>query len=85
MASVTVCGDVADAIDGCSAVILPLPVSMDGVSLNSPNSNITLAELLRIIPDNAIILAGRIPPALPKLAAHAAYSPSITLITKPSE
>ena len=63
MASVTVCGDVADAIDGCSAVILPLPVSMDGVSLNSPNSNITLAELLRIIPDNAIILAGRIPPA----------------------
>ncbi len=45
-------------------VILPLPVSKDGIRLNSPfceNAQIKLSELSKMLPENITIFGGKIP------------------------
>lgn len=55
----------SDAVEGASAVILPLPVTTDGVSLNCPrivaNERITLDEIIQLLDADGLLCGGRIP------------------------
>lgn len=67
-AVIDVCESYTDALSGASAVILPLPVSIDGRTLHAPldgsGKRLTLRELsenLRKLSSTALVVGGRIP------------------------
>lgn len=57
--------EIEDALVGAGAVILPLPSTVDGVTLNSPMSDardrVKLTEILKGIPKDCMIIGGRVP------------------------
>ena len=59
------CDSLEDAIFGASAVVLPLPVSMDDNTLNCPaclgKDRITLDKIIELVDKNSLLLGGRIP------------------------
>lgn len=63
-----VCENWGEAVSGCQALILPLPVSCDGVRINCPlsrsESEIKLARVLDILPRDTLILGGRFSPQI---------------------
>ncbi len=66
------CSEWEDALRGADAVVLPLPVSSDGVFLNSPFAStdlrLSLKDIFSKCPDRCVIVGGRIPK---EAAAHA--------------
>ncbi len=63
-----VCDTFSDAIAGAAAVILPLPATTDGTSLNCPriktSERITLDEIVELIDSDSILCGGRIPQSI---------------------
>lgn len=63
--NVRICDSIEDAISGASAVVLPLPVSMDEGTLNCPaclgKDRITLDKIVELVDKNSLLLGGRIP------------------------
>ncbi len=65
---------VKKAVEGCDAVILPLPVSRDGIALNQPciesSEPVTLKEILTDVAknENKLILGGIIPDTVKELS-----------------
>jgi len=64
------CPTICDAVSGADAIILPLPVSSDGVRLNCPQSSreFRLCDLFAILPDNVPILGGMVSDEIKKRA-----------------
>ncbi len=60
--TVRCCADIADALSGTDIVILPLPCSLDGTTVNMPMSaaELTITELLKHMNKNQIIVAGMV-------------------------
>ena len=62
---VKMCQNIDEALDGADGVILPLPVTADGISLNCPaiksNERITLEMIIDLIDPPCCICGGRIP------------------------
>ena len=62
---ISFCDRYTDAVADASAVILPLPASVDGVSLNCPfcdsGDKLRLSQLLDCIEKDTVIIGGRIP------------------------
>ena len=57
----------AEALNGASAVVLPLPSTTDGVNLNAPfydGESIALFEILNLMPREALLVGGRIPDSI---------------------
>lgn len=56
----TKCRTLSDALGGCDAVILPLPVTQDGTSVYTPLSDETvpLDALFSLLPGGALLFAG---------------------------
>lgn len=61
-----------EAVEQAGCVILPLPLSRNGVDLNAPLSEQIhpLTELLPILPRNALLCAGQVGPWAKELAAQ---------------
>ena len=57
--------EIADAINGADVVVLPLPASVDGITLNCPladtNERPRLLRILDRIRDGALVIGGKIP------------------------
>jgi len=68
---VTGCSHVAQAVKGANFVVLPLPVSTDGVTLNAPFSRtvIGLSELVECVRPDQIVLGGQLPPVVSEALA----------------
>ncbi len=66
----TKCNDINDALCESKAVILPLPVSNDRVTLNMPLSDFSLSlpSLFSIIPKDAVVFAGNVNDEVKSLA-----------------
>ena len=66
------CADIDEATDGARVVILPLPSSLDGVTLNCPlyedGAAPKLTSVARKIPDDCIVIGGRISESFLKAA-----------------
>lgn len=64
----TWCDSYGDAIADASVVILPLPVSIDGVYLNCPScgmsENVRLSTIIDCMENNTLLIGGRIPAKL---------------------
>ena len=64
---IRLCKDHIEAMDGAVGVILPLPVTSDGVFLNCPfyasQEKIRLDDILERVSNNSIIIGGRMPDA----------------------
>ena len=54
------CGCLNDAVTDASALVLPLPVSRDGVNLNAPlySGKIPLDQIRAVVPDTTLITGG---------------------------
>ncbi len=65
---VTGCTKLAQAVKGAEFVVLPLPVSTDGETLNAPFSRalVGLSELTACVHPGQTVLGGKVPPALTK-------------------
>ena len=65
---ICLCDDWNTVIDGCDALILPLPASADGVRVNCPllsdQAGVKLSKILDLIPRETLILGGRFSPSL---------------------
>ncbi len=59
------CSDARETLRDADAVVLPLPVSTDGVTLNCPgyleNQRITLDSIIEAMEEKSILFGGRIP------------------------
>lgn len=59
------CDAFSEVVMGATAVILPLPATADGISLNCPriksNERISLDEIIELIGTDSILCGGRIP------------------------
>ncbi len=44
--------------EDCNIIILPLPVTRDGVHLNCSTEGVKLVDIIRLIPQNSLILGG---------------------------
>ncbi len=68
------CADWESAVRGSDVVLLPLPVSQDGVRLNCPfafaDYNIRLTEIVEKCTSGAVLLGGRLPPLVGRLATE---------------
>ncbi len=68
------CADWESAICASDAVLLPLPVSNDGVRLNCPfaasDRHIRLTEIIEKCGKDTLLLGGRIPPLLMRLGTE---------------
>lgn len=62
----TLCENDKDFVLGADIVILPVPVTFDGITVNSPYANtpMTVEELLEGINPSAIVFGGQIQPNL---------------------
>ena len=62
---IKICNSFSEAIEGASSVILPLPATVDGISLNCPriksSERITLDEIVELLDTSCILCGGRIP------------------------
>lgn len=58
----------SQVIDGCDALILPLPASADGVRVNCPllsdSAGVKLSKLLDLLPRETLILGGKFSPSI---------------------
>lgn len=65
------CDNWGRVIDGCSALILPLPASADGVRVNCPLLNeqaeIKISKVLDLLPKETLILGGRFSPSVKQM------------------
>ncbi len=75
-----VCQDITEALAGASALVLPLPASLDGSTLNAPldasESRVSLrsiAEALSMMEQNAVVIGGRLPMAFVQNVAERGY------------
>lgn len=73
------CGDWISAVNGSDVLILPLPMTRDGVRLNVvpteefcplPDTDLRLTELINRTRENTLILGGKIPPSFCRLAGE---------------
>lgn len=57
--------DLKDALAVCDTVLLPLPLTRDGIYINCPNSAVkpTLDEIFENVNESSLILCGRISPS----------------------
>ena len=59
------CDTFSEAVSGASVVVLPLPATADGISLNCPSikssERISLDEIIGILDTDSILCGGRIP------------------------
>ena len=67
------CLDWKDAVTGCRAIILPLPASADGVTVNCPLNDgsqqpLSLSILFETISPDTLIIGGKFTPAVVNLA-----------------
>ena len=66
------CDSPEQAIDGAAAVILPLPASTDGSTLNSPSdlaqNRIKLSRIAGLMREGGILIGGKLPDALCQVA-----------------
>ena len=66
------CESPEQVIDGAEAVILPLPASTDGATLNSPSdlaqNRIKLSRIAGLMRDGGILVGGKLPEALCQVA-----------------
>lgn len=64
--------DVAEAIEGADILLLPLPASVDGVTLNSPlaqtSERLRMSRISEMARDGAIVIGGKIPEAFARTA-----------------
>ena len=62
------CESFSEAIGDADAVVLPLPASVDGISLNSPayssSERMTLDKIVELMSGRSILFGGRIPPSI---------------------
>lgn len=60
-ADILLCESAADGLPRCDALVLPMPVSDDGVLVNAPFSqqNLPLASLLPCLKPDALVLGGK--------------------------
>ena len=72
------CRDPEKCLDGARVVVLPLPASSDGTTLNSPlaenGERLKLSALVRMLPSNCLVIGGKIPEAFVSLAEEAGIS-----------
>ena len=70
--NVTVCTNIEDALNDSMCVVLPLPVSRDGVTLFMPLSDlsITLPSLFLLTDKNCVILGGNCSKGIRELCCH---------------
>lgn len=75
-----VCTDYTEALSGASAVILPLPASLDGSTLNAPldasGGRLKLRSLLdslKAMKENALVIGGRLPLGFVESAKEQGY------------
>ena len=64
--TLTVCNSLMDALADAYAVVLPLPVSSDGIELNMRSETVQkllLSELADAIEPSSIVIGGKLPPA----------------------
>ena len=70
-------GEYEEALGKANAVILPLPVSPDGIYLNCPFLNgrekLRLTEILKFINSDTVIIGGRIPASFAKEAEEMGF------------
>ena len=68
-----------DATDGADVIVLPLPASVDGVTLNAPlaevGERVRLARIVERAKDGALIIGGKIPEAF----SHAAEARGLVI------
>ena len=73
------CGDWESAVTRSDVLILPLPMTRDGVRLNVapagdhtpiPSNDLRLTELIGKTAENMLILGGKIPPSFARLSAE---------------
>jgi len=61
-------------ISGCQAVVLPLPASLDGVHVNCPllsgSVGAKLAKIIELLPQDAVVLGGKLSDSMNKMAAE---------------
>lgn len=71
-------GSILEALGNCAGVILPMPVSRDGIRLNAPlwAEDITMADFFQYIPHQAKVLGGLVTP----FVAAAASAAGLTVI-----
>ena len=71
--TLTVCDTFESTVNNAEAVILPTPPSEDEVRVNCPlfsnESGVKIHKLLEAMPENAILLGGRVSPRIKDLAA----------------
>lgn len=72
----TRCTNMAGCLSGASAVILPVPVSKDGVTLTAANIPIKLCDIFASIPKETLVFAGAVSDKVRALAEE--YSIIIT-------
>ncbi len=64
--------ELEDALEGAGAVILPLPSTVDGVTLNcplfEPSERPKLGEILKLVPDSCMIIGGKLPESFVRAA-----------------
>ena len=64
--------EVAEAIEGADILLLPLPASVDGVTVNSPLSDtserLRMSRIAEMARDGAIVIGGKIPEAFARTA-----------------
>ncbi len=72
------CADWESAVCSSDVVLLPLPVSLDGVRLNCPlasaDYHIRLTEIVEKCASGSVLLGGRIPPLIARLASEKGIS-----------
>ena len=69
---IEVCSTCDQAIDGAAAVILPLPASTDGITLNCPGemscNRIKLAKIVGLMREGMMLVGGKLPENMTELA-----------------
>ena len=67
---ITISKDLQQALDGCMSVVLPLPTTTDGVTLNCPlgtlHQPIHLMDLMDMIVPGTLVIGGRLPSVFQK-------------------
>ena len=71
--SFAVCDTFENAVDNADVVVLPTPPSEDEVRVNCPlfsnESGVKIHKLLEVMPENAVLLGGRVSPRIKDLAS----------------
>lgn len=69
--TIALCEDWGETISGCSVLVLPLPVSGDGVRVHCPllsdAASVKLSKVLDLVPRNTLILGGKFNPAIKQM------------------